>query len=871
MLRTLASPALVVLLLSVVAACGDDDRPASFDGSMGDGGAGDSATPMDAGGDAGPVVMDDAGESDAGPTTDAEASDAGDDDGGAAGCDDGVTNGDETDEDCGGTSCEARCEDGDACRVGADCVSRVCIGEVCIAPSCSDGIRNGDETDRDCGGSECDGCALGRMCAGMDDCADTSAMCTGGFCQPGSCADGVLNNAETDVDCGGGTCAPCSDGESCVLARDCATSICMGGVCLPASCTNDTMDAGEVGVDCGGPCAGCPDGTACTAAEDCASDRCEGDVCTSCDDGVMNGAETDVDCGGGACAGCPAGSMCSADTDCLFGACLSTGCNGPSEYYRETFEGSDGGWTTGGTSSSWAYGEPMGDEIAAAYGGTGAWVTNLSGDYNSNEMSWVQSPAIDLSAASDDPVLEFALNHETESCCDEGWVEVSTDGTTWTKLGTEGAFWYNDSSDEWTGLSGGWRLVRHVLTGMAGEATVYVRVVLSSDGSVQREGFGVDTVVVRDSIPVNLQVTAEPVADICGGIVVSATNVGDETVSSFTLEYGIGSTGSTETVTDLAPGDSATRVVFGSDGDVVYGEAVVTGDLDLTDNAAMATVAVSTVAIDGSTDYAEDFDSDDGGWLVGGTNASWEHGAPSDTIISSADSGTSAWVTNLTGDYNSDETSYLVSPCIDASGAPADLQVSFAHLYATESCCDEGWMEYSVDGGRNWLKVVHVRRGMGRDLLRQRRHLEQARQLRRGHQLVQRQQQRVVGRRLGHRLAYGVGPHPRQRPQAPGPLPFRAEHGRQRHRRGLRRGHFQRARLRRRRLGGRSSADGELRHGGGGRLQRGHRLGERLCVDDGDRRSRSPPYHRGPTRPRWRGSVHPDRHRVRVRDRGSLG
>ena len=46
----------------------------------------------------------------------------------------------------------------------------------------------------------------------------------------------------------------------------------------------------------------------------------EPSVCSSCSDGIKNGDETDVDCGG-SCAPCSSGSDCLGDTDCLSGIC----------------------------------------------------------------------------------------------------------------------------------------------------------------------------------------------------------------------------------------------------------------------------------------------------------------------------------------------------------------------------------------------------------------------------------------------------------------------------------------------------------------------------------------------------------------------
>ncbi len=90
--------------------------------------------------------------------------------------------------------------------------------------------------------------------------------------------------------------------------------------------------------------------------------------------------------------------------------------------YSEDFEAGDGGWTTGGMSSTWAWGTPAGSFITAAASGTGAWVTNLTGSYDNDEQSWVESPCFDMSGLSGDPTLSFSHIYDTESCCDEGWI-----------------------------------------------------------------------------------------------------------------------------------------------------------------------------------------------------------------------------------------------------------------------------------------------------------------------------------------------------------------------------------------------------------------------------------------------------------------
>ncbi len=74
----------------------------------------------------------------------------------------------------------------------------------------------------------------------------------------------------------------------------------------PASCSNDVLDGDETDLDCGGSCGPCDDGSTCAEQTDCASQVCAGTMCQapSCDDDVQNGDEIGIDCGGAACGFC---------------------------------------------------------------------------------------------------------------------------------------------------------------------------------------------------------------------------------------------------------------------------------------------------------------------------------------------------------------------------------------------------------------------------------------------------------------------------------------------------------------------------------------------------------------------------------------
>jgi hypothetical protein len=145
----------------------------------------------------------------------------------ARSCDDLQKNGYETDTDCGGPTCAAKCAGGAGCAAGRDCASGVCAGGKCAAPTCSDGVRNGGETGTDCGGPGCTAkCAEGAGCAeGRRDCA--SGMCAGGACAAPTCEDGLKNGDETDVDCGGGFCPQCRGQRACWRDSDCKSESCV--------------------------------------------------------------------------------------------------------------------------------------------------------------------------------------------------------------------------------------------------------------------------------------------------------------------------------------------------------------------------------------------------------------------------------------------------------------------------------------------------------------------------------------------------------------------------------------------------------------------------------------------------------------------
>lgn len=260
-------------------------------------------------------------------------------------CDDGERNGDETGTDCGG-NCPTACSVGAGCQSDADCGAGLFCspdGNRCLEVACNDGVLNGEEVLTDCGGGACAGCPDGSPCTEATDCA--SAVCgAGGTCSAPSCNDEQRNQDETGVDCGGGCPQNCGTGQGCEGGNDCQSGVCgsLGcaegdeSCCQAPSCADAVINGGESDVDCGTlACGGCPVGDSCAFGFQCSTGLCQAGNCAvapSCDDDVQNGNETDTDCGGGVCGRCADRSSCVQPADCVnnncfAGVCISCGDN----------------------------------------------------------------------------------------------------------------------------------------------------------------------------------------------------------------------------------------------------------------------------------------------------------------------------------------------------------------------------------------------------------------------------------------------------------------------------------------------------------------------------------------------------------------
>jgi hypothetical protein len=173
--------------------------------------------------------------------------------------------------------------------------------------------------------------------------------------------------------------------------------------------------------------------------------------------------------------------------------------------YLQNFEADEGYFYSDGVNSSWEYGTPNATHINHAASGTRAWKTNLNGNYNRQEISYLYSPCFHIGGLIQ-PMLSFNLASDIESpgrsVYDIAFAEYSYDGFTWERLGAagEGTNWYtNDSVQAWTQEG---ETYWHVATIPLPKDNdiVSFRIALRSDQGAEFEGIAIDDIHVYDLV-----------------------------------------------------------------------------------------------------------------------------------------------------------------------------------------------------------------------------------------------------------------------------------------------------------------------------------------------------------------------------------
>lgn len=163
------------------------------------------------------------------------------------------------------------------------------------------------------------------------------------------------------------------------LAGGCSKVVDVAPDAAPA-CDDGIKNGTESDVDCGGSCTPCADTKACGAGPDCMNGICTAGSCAapSCNDGVKNGTELDIDCAGPCGAGtCKVGMTCDDNTQCVTQMCAGTNvCIAPKRVFvtAAQFTGAQIGGLTGADAKCQA--EANTAQLGGMYK---AWLSDLTG------------------------------------------------------------------------------------------------------------------------------------------------------------------------------------------------------------------------------------------------------------------------------------------------------------------------------------------------------------------------------------------------------------------------------------------------------------------------------------------------------------
>ncbi|MEZ4295154.1 MAG: hypothetical protein R3B70_09260 [Polyangiaceae bacterium] len=260
--------------------------------------------------------------------------------------------------------------------IDTECMTRACSGGVCGFVFKPAGFVLAQQTSGDCKVSQCDGAGSVVVAQSNGDVPDDGNQCTDDVCTAGVASNppSAANTACTQsggVYCNGaGACVACNVASQCSgVDTDCQTRFCAGNACGFNFEANGTPTSSQTTGDCKqNVCDGSGGVTTVNFDTDLPNDgnECTGDVCTSgvpsnpglplgtmcsqnggevcngsgtcvaagCSDGVQNGTETDIDCGGSCVTKCTIGQMCGVGGDCASGLCsggVCVECTAPSD------------------------------------------------------------------------------------------------------------------------------------------------------------------------------------------------------------------------------------------------------------------------------------------------------------------------------------------------------------------------------------------------------------------------------------------------------------------------------------------------------------------------------------------------------------
>ncbi len=237
---------------------------------------------------------------------------------------------------------------------------------------------NRDQTAGDCQQRVCDGAGDAESVSDDADVPDDGQDCTEDGCQDGTPTHDPAAGA-CDEDGGAvcadpagpkaGTCVECNVDADCTGSDVCDPAM-MSNTCVDPSCADGVLNGDETDVDCGGTCAPCANTDDCLVASDCASGFCNANVCSPCggDQDCAANEFCDPSVNGGTCVddltgGAPCNDAAECGTGfCVDGFCCDTLCDGLCDACSAALKGSG----SDGTCEPIASGSDPNDECGSA-------------------------------------------------------------------------------------------------------------------------------------------------------------------------------------------------------------------------------------------------------------------------------------------------------------------------------------------------------------------------------------------------------------------------------------------------------------------------------------------------------------------------
>ncbi|WP_438015364.1 hypothetical protein WMF18_31440 [Sorangium sp. So ce315] len=156
----------------------------------------------------------------------------------------------------GGGGGERCTDDADCAEPASECVVAVCVDGACATRPVAEGTPAEMQMDGDCAERVCNGAGAVVEIDDDDDLPNDRSECTIDACRDGS---PVNEPVAVGTECSladGGLCNAAGVCVQCLVHADCPTEVCIEHTCREPSCEDGVLNGNEGGIDCGG--SSCP-------------------------------------------------------------------------------------------------------------------------------------------------------------------------------------------------------------------------------------------------------------------------------------------------------------------------------------------------------------------------------------------------------------------------------------------------------------------------------------------------------------------------------------------------------------------------------------------------------------------------------------